>query len=141
MEILCDNKLDCLPSTVPKYAVVLTMSLNKRIVPRAYVMQVLLSKGLMKKKSLLKMLVRTESEFLNRCIQCHVEEASELLKLYHSKLNLARLLPNESMLENHMHQENRKSPEVSVARRSNIFVLLLMKLVEVALFQMKSNLR
>ncbi|XP_054813236.1 uncharacterized protein LOC129313863 [Prosopis cineraria] len=86
LEILVD-KLDCSPSTISNYAVILTSNLNKRVVPRASVIQMLLSKGLMKKKSMLSMFVCTERDFLNKFILCHKEEASELLKLYESKLN------------------------------------------------------
>ncbi|KAI9075893.1 hypothetical protein K1719_042173 [Acacia pycnantha] len=56
MDILVD-KLGCPPSTIPQYAVVLSLSTDKRIIPRAAVLQVLLSKGLVRKKSLLSMFV------------------------------------------------------------------------------------
>ncbi|KAK4255973.1 hypothetical protein QN277_008896 [Acacia crassicarpa] len=88
MELLVD-KLGCPPSTIPNYAVVLSLSLNKRIVPRASIFQVLLSKGLVKKKSLFSIFVCTERVFLNRFILSHGEEGSELLKLYQAKLDVA----------------------------------------------------
>ncbi|KAI9075865.1 hypothetical protein K1719_042145 [Acacia pycnantha] len=88
MELLVD-KLGCPPSAIPNYAVILTLSLNKRIVPRASVFQVLLSKGLVKKKSLFSIFICTERDFLNRFILSHGEEGSELLKLYQAKLDVA----------------------------------------------------
>ncbi|KAI9075861.1 hypothetical protein K1719_042141 [Acacia pycnantha] len=88
MELLVD-KLGCPPSAIPSYAVILSLSLNKRIVPRASVFQVLLSKGLVKKKSLFSIFICTERDFLNRFILSHGEEGSELLKLYQAKLDVA----------------------------------------------------
>ncbi|XP_054811998.1 transcription termination factor MTERF6, chloroplastic/mitochondrial-like [Prosopis cineraria] len=82
-------QLGCPPSIITKHAVVLSLSLNKRIVPRGSVFQVLLSKGLVKKERWIKLFIYTEREFLDRFILCHEEEASELLKLYQSKLGLA----------------------------------------------------
>ncbi|XP_028755400.1 uncharacterized protein LOC114714795 [Neltuma alba] len=84
------QKLGCPPSTIPTYAVVLSLSLNRRIVPRASVIQVLLSKGLVKKERLLSIFLYTERVFLRRLVISHEEECSELLKLYQAELDLAR---------------------------------------------------
>ncbi|KAI9075863.1 hypothetical protein K1719_042143 [Acacia pycnantha] len=89
MEILVE-KLGCPPSTIPKYAVVLHLSRNKRIIPRASVIQVLLSKGLVKREKLLGAFKLSEKDFLRRFVFCHELEANELLELYRSKLDLAR---------------------------------------------------
>ncbi|KAI9075862.1 hypothetical protein K1719_042142 [Acacia pycnantha] len=89
MEILVE-KLGCPPSTIPKYAVVLLLSRNKRIIPRASVIQVLLSKGLVKREKLLGAFKLSEKDFLRRFVFCHELEANELLELYRSKLDLAR---------------------------------------------------
>ncbi|KAI9075898.1 hypothetical protein K1719_042178 [Acacia pycnantha] len=86
MEILVD-KLGCPPSTIPKYAVVLTLSIIKRIIPRASVFQVLLTKGLVKKESLLSIFVCTERDFLKRFIRGHDDQGCKLLKYYQAKLS------------------------------------------------------
>ncbi|KAF7836607.1 transcription termination factor MTERF8, chloroplastic-like [Senna tora] len=65
MEFLVNN-MGCESSAVLRYPQILSLSLNKRIVPRASVFQVLLSKGLVKQKSSLAIFVYTETIFMNR---------------------------------------------------------------------------
>ncbi|XP_039060529.1 transcription termination factor MTERF6, chloroplastic/mitochondrial-like [Hibiscus syriacus] len=68
----------------------LGMSMEKRIVPRGFFLKDLMSKGLLEKKLGLKMFLISEEFFLERFVYCYEEEkASELLKLYNEKLNLA----------------------------------------------------
>ncbi|WJX23604.1 hypothetical protein P8452_12803 [Trifolium repens] len=69
---------------------VLGSNLERRIIPRAVVMQYLLKKGLLKKKaSLTTPFVVSDKLFLERHINRYKEEASYLLKLYEEKLDLA----------------------------------------------------
>ncbi|XP_028753354.1 transcription termination factor MTERF8, chloroplastic-like [Neltuma alba] len=85
------HKLGCNPSMICTYPNVLGYSLKKRIVPRGAVLQVLLSKGLLKSETLLAKFALTEKDFLRRVVLCHVqEEASELMELYLTKLDQAR---------------------------------------------------
>ncbi|KAI9075869.1 hypothetical protein K1719_042149 [Acacia pycnantha] len=85
------NQLGCNPSSIIKYTSVLGYSLKKRIVPRAAVLQVLLSKGLMKSETFLVNFMLTEKDFLRRFVLCHGQEvANELLELYRTKLDQAR---------------------------------------------------
>ncbi|KAK4255967.1 hypothetical protein QN277_008890 [Acacia crassicarpa] len=85
------NQLGCNPSNIIKYASVLGYSLKKRIVPRAAVLQVLLSKGLMKSETFLVNFMHTEKDFLRRFVLCHGQQvANELLELYRTKLDQAR---------------------------------------------------
>ncbi|XP_028753379.1 transcription termination factor MTERF15, mitochondrial-like [Neltuma alba] len=93
MEFLV-HKLGFESSTVSKYPTVFTMSFRRRIVPRGAVIQALLSRGLMKKKTLLTKFVYSESYFLRKFVLCHGQEATELLELYQSKLHLARQMKN-----------------------------------------------
>ncbi|CAJ2662103.1 unnamed protein product [Trifolium pratense] len=66
-------------------------SLEKRIIPRASVVQFLLKKGLRKKDaSLTYPFVVSEQVFLDTCIKRFMEESSYLLKLYEEKLCLAQ---------------------------------------------------
>ncbi|KAI9075892.1 hypothetical protein K1719_042172 [Acacia pycnantha] len=84
------NQLGCNPSSIIKYPNVLGYSLKKRIVPRAAVLQVLLSKGLMKSKTFILKFMLTEKDFLRRVVLCHGQEvANELLDLYRTKLGQA----------------------------------------------------
>ncbi|XP_059630164.1 transcription termination factor MTERF8, chloroplastic-like [Cornus florida] len=69
----------------------MSCSLGKRIIPRCSVLQVLLSKGLIKKPVSADRLLRsTESLFLKKFVTCY-EEAPQLLKLYQEKLELSKL--------------------------------------------------
>ncbi|CAJ2658676.1 unnamed protein product [Trifolium pratense] len=69
---------------------VLSNSLEKRIIPRASVVQFLRKKGLWKKTaSLTSPIIVTEKLFLDTYINRYKEESSYLLKMYEEKLNLA----------------------------------------------------
>ncbi|KAJ1407634.1 Transcription termination factor, mitochondrial/chloroplastic [Sesbania bispinosa] len=73
-------------------------SLERRIIPRASVVQFLLKKGLRKKNaSLVSPFLMTEKLFLDKFIKCFKEESSDLLKLYEEKLNLAYTRENSGM--------------------------------------------
>ncbi|XP_061341132.1 uncharacterized protein LOC133287521 [Gastrolobium bilobum] len=64
-------------------------SFEKRMVPRASVLQFLLRKGLRSKSaSLLIPFTMPEKSFLSKFVHCFKEDASYLLKLYEEKLNL-----------------------------------------------------
>ncbi|KAE8717374.1 Mitochondrial transcription termination factor family protein, putative isoform 1 [Hibiscus syriacus] len=67
----------------------LGMSMEKRIVPRGFFLKDLVSRGLLEKKLGLKMFLISEELFLESFVYCYEEKASELLKLYNEKLNLA----------------------------------------------------
>ncbi|KAI8009972.1 hypothetical protein LOK49_LG06G03219 [Camellia lanceoleosa] len=85
------NKMGMESSMFARRPALLSLSLEKRIVPRCGVYQVLLSKGLIKKASSLRAsLESTEKLFQNKFVNCHEEEAPELVKLYKEKLELAR---------------------------------------------------
>ncbi|CAL0320227.1 unnamed protein product [Lupinus luteus] len=64
-------------------------SLKKRIIPRAFVIQYLLAKGLRKKNaSLFSPFVISDQLFIEKYVECFKEERSELLKLYQEKMNV-----------------------------------------------------
>ncbi|KAK4255974.1 hypothetical protein QN277_008897 [Acacia crassicarpa] len=88
MEFLI-NKLGCDASTVTRYPHIFSLSLKRRLIPRGAVIEVLLSKGLVKKKTLPVVFIYTDSTFLKRFIMNNKKEASELLNLYKGKLELA----------------------------------------------------
>ncbi|KAJ4844673.1 hypothetical protein Tsubulata_018291 [Turnera subulata] len=76
------NKLGWGLSVFPAYASIIALSFEKRIIPRDSVLQSLLSKGLIEKKSYVpKVFMLTDKVFLDRYVNCY-ECANELLKLY-----------------------------------------------------------
>ncbi|CAL5393214.1 unnamed protein product [Camellia sinensis] len=70
----------------------ISLSLEKRIIPRCSVVQVLLSKGLIDKKrlSLETLLESTESLFLEKFVVQYNEQAPQLLKLCQEKFSLQK---------------------------------------------------
>ncbi|KAG5554988.1 hypothetical protein RHGRI_012510 [Rhododendron griersonianum] len=85
------NKMGFDSSFVLKMPELLSLSFEKRIVPRCLVYQVLQAKGLVKKPNIsLRMLRSTEMWFLQEVVNLAKDEAPELLKLYEEKLALGR---------------------------------------------------
>ncbi|XP_059654565.1 uncharacterized protein LOC132301317 [Cornus florida] len=85
------NKMGWESSIVVRRPMLVCLSLERRIIPRCLVYQILLSKGLIKKGFGLKQLLESpESYFLNKFVEKYEEEAPELLKLYQEKLNLSK---------------------------------------------------
>ncbi|KAJ1414241.1 Transcription termination factor, mitochondrial/chloroplastic [Sesbania bispinosa] len=74
-----------------KYPILLMMSLEKRIIPRAFVLQFLQSRGLIKDVILLTPFRVTENEFLQKFVNRFEEEATQLLKLYTDAMQVAPL--------------------------------------------------
>ncbi|KAF5752215.1 hypothetical protein HS088_TW01G00123 [Tripterygium wilfordii] len=72
--------------------VILSFSMEKRIVPRGSVAQILLLKGLIKERNLSRLFSYPENLFLEKFVKCYEEEAPELLKLYTEKLGLSKKL-------------------------------------------------
>ncbi|WJX27901.1 hypothetical protein P8452_16678 [Trifolium repens] len=73
-----------------KYPLLFTHSLSKRIIPRAFVLQYLLMKGLREKSaSLCNPFNYTEKVFLEKCVFKYKGESDYLLKLYEEKMKLA----------------------------------------------------
>ncbi|CAJ2662095.1 mTERF protein [Trifolium pratense] len=84
------NQLGWDAMAIAKTPRVFGSSLEKRIIPRASVVQYLLKKGLQKKEaSLTSPFIVTAKSFLERYINRYKEESSYLLKLYEEKLDLA----------------------------------------------------
>ncbi|XP_059627344.1 transcription termination factor MTERF6, chloroplastic/mitochondrial-like [Cornus florida] len=84
------NTMSWKSSLIASRPKLMALSLGKRIIPRYSVLQVLLSKGLIKKPiSRVTLLESTESVFLEKFVTCY-EEAPQLLKLYEEKLDLAK---------------------------------------------------
>ncbi|XP_059627293.1 uncharacterized protein LOC132270105 [Cornus florida] len=85
------NTMDWKSSLIARGPKLMSYSLGKRIIPQCSVLQVLLSKGLVKEPiSTNTLLVSIESLFLKKFVTCY-EEAPQLLKLYQEKLDLSKL--------------------------------------------------
>ena len=86
------NKMGLDASLVARRPKLISLSLEKRIVPRSAVYQVLLSKGLIKSDgiSLATVLEPPEKWFLEKIVNRHKDEAPEILKLYKEKLDQAK---------------------------------------------------
>jgi mTERF domain-containing protein len=80
-----------------KYPVLFLHSLEKRVIPRAFVLKFLESKGLIKNAKLAEPFKVTESVFLKRYVTCYKEEASQLLKLYEDKKNVSNKVLKEGL--------------------------------------------
>ncbi|CAK9318540.1 unnamed protein product [Citrullus colocynthis] len=81
------NKLGCESSFIARRPAVISFSLNKRILPRGSVYQVLLSKGLIKKDVNLRLLFEcTENRFLDKFVNPYKKRIPGLLKLYEEKV-------------------------------------------------------
>ncbi|XP_059654564.1 transcription termination factor MTERF15, mitochondrial-like [Cornus florida] len=85
------NRMGWESSIVARRAKLVSLCLERRIIPRCFFYQILLSKGLIKKGlGLIQMLDSTESYFLKKYVKKYEEEAPELLKLYQDRLNLSK---------------------------------------------------
>ncbi|XP_031274338.1 transcription termination factor MTERF2, chloroplastic-like [Pistacia vera] len=84
------NKMGWEPSVILKQSNLLSLSLEKRIVPRGSVLQYLSSKGLLKNNflSATPYTIREET-FLQKFVNCY-DEAPQLKKLYKEKLDLSK---------------------------------------------------
>ncbi|XP_059652925.1 uncharacterized protein LOC132300019 [Cornus florida] len=82
------NKMGWESSIVARRPVLLGLSLERRIIPRCLVYQIMLSKGLIKKDFglMMRMLESPESCFRKKYVKKYEEEAHELLKLYQEML-------------------------------------------------------
>ena len=84
------NKMGRESSLIANRPFLIGLSLEKRIIPRYSVVQVLLSKGLIDKDiSLVVLFESTEKMFLEKFVNGYKEEAPQLLNLYQEKVNLS----------------------------------------------------
>ncbi|KAF3953474.1 hypothetical protein ACB098_02G041700 [Castanea mollissima] len=85
------NKMGMESSLIQKRSILVSLSLEKRLIPRGLVLQVLLSKGLVKKNFKMHAYFECpEKTFLQKFVMLHEEEASELLKLYKGSLDSSK---------------------------------------------------
>ncbi|KAM3755469.1 hypothetical protein ACB098_02G041900 [Castanea mollissima] len=82
------NKMSLEASLIAKRPTLISLSLEKRLIPRAFAIQFLQSKGLVKKNFYLPTAFKYAEElFLQRFVLRNKEEASELLQLYKEKMD------------------------------------------------------
>ncbi|OIW19580.1 hypothetical protein TanjilG_18390 [Lupinus angustifolius] len=71
------------------YPVLLMLSLNKRIIPRASVLEFLLSKDLIERAFIPQAYYISEEKFLQKYVSSFKDQAPQLLKLYEEKMSLS----------------------------------------------------
>ncbi|GAB2269315.1 hypothetical protein Dimus_004237 [Dionaea muscipula] len=77
------NRMGCDAGAIAKYPVILLYNLERRIIPRCLVVQLLLEKGLIKKEwSLGSIMTTLESYFLKRYVNRYPDIAPQLLSVY-----------------------------------------------------------
>ena len=76
-------------NVLAKYPILVMLSLEKRVIPRAFVLKFLESKGLIKDAKSAAPFKASEDVFLKRYVNCFEEEASQLLKLYEEKRDVS----------------------------------------------------
>ncbi|XP_050203860.1 transcription termination factor MTERF8, chloroplastic [Mercurialis annua] len=81
------NKMGLSSKVIADCPVVLFFSLEKRIIPRCRVIQVLMNRGLVKDVSLATVLIRVEGFFLERFVTKFEEEVPQLLSVYQGKID------------------------------------------------------
>nr|DAD39869.1 TPA_asm: hypothetical protein HUJ06_014192 [Nelumbo nucifera] len=77
------NKLNLDPAVLSRNVPLFGLSLENRVIPRLSVIQVLLSKGLIKEDlSIATVLILPDVKFLEKFVMKYLDEASDLLKVY-----------------------------------------------------------
>ncbi|KAL1334775.1 hypothetical protein HN51_063743 [Arachis hypogaea] len=76
------------PAEVTNNPVLLSLDLDKRIVPRAAVMKILISNGVIKSGRHASAYYVSEEEFFKKYVNRDKDHAPDLLTLYHEKMNL-----------------------------------------------------
>lgn len=86
------NKLGWDSSTIKRRPILISLGLDKRVVPRCSVTEVLQSKGLIRlnSSSLTSAILISEEMFLKKFVTPYKEEVPHLLKLYQEKLEAAK---------------------------------------------------
>ncbi|KAF5733729.1 hypothetical protein HS088_TW16G00169 [Tripterygium wilfordii] len=85
------NKLGWPPAAVAKLPCVLGLSMEKRIIPRSSVIEILLNKGLiMKKPALSSLLTISDTRFRDRFVVTYQEQVPQLLDIFQGKVKLVK---------------------------------------------------
>ncbi|XP_048432281.1 transcription termination factor MTERF9, chloroplastic-like [Pyrus x bretschneideri] len=86
------NKMGWQPAYLARYPDFLSLSLERRIIPRCSVIRVLLVKGLLKKKySISSLLITIDSCFISKFVTRYQESVPQLLDIFRGKLSLQEL--------------------------------------------------
>ena len=86
------NKMGFEASFIVNRPILIIYSLEKRLIPRASVIEVLQSKGLIKKNiHLARVFSSSENSFLQKFVTPYMDKVSDLLKLYKGKLDFSKM--------------------------------------------------
>lgn len=86
------NALKWSRGDIMKNSCVILYSLENRVIPRCHILQILFSKGLVKKTSMGSALRKTEKDFLEDYVIKYHHEVPELLNIYQTKMKSRSLL-------------------------------------------------
>ncbi|KAI0520066.1 hypothetical protein KFK09_007531 [Dendrobium nobile] len=89
------ESVNCKPSFLAKQPILLCFSLEKRIVPRLNVMNILASKGLEKNFSMTTILYASERRFLEKYVVKYKDQAPEVILAYKDKIDSKGLMFNQ----------------------------------------------
>ena len=78
------NELHWMPEDISKYPIVLFLSFEKRVVPRSRVLQLLIEKGLVTRRSMGRALIIPEDQFLKVFMSSYEKKIPELWEIYQS---------------------------------------------------------
>lgn len=86
------NEYGSVASDLVKCPIIFQLSLQKRLIPRAAVLRLLVKKGLRKKSASMVMpFCMTEESFLDKFVRCFEKHSLRLLKVYEESMNVANI--------------------------------------------------
>ncbi|XP_042953796.1 uncharacterized protein LOC122290253 [Carya illinoinensis] len=86
------NKLKMKPAKISKSPILLQYSLEKRIIPRCSVLQLLMLKGLIKVDTSIVYIVKTaEKKFMERFVSKYQNEVPDVVRAHHGKIEFQGL--------------------------------------------------
>ncbi|KAL5543950.1 hypothetical protein UlMin_007734 [Ulmus minor] len=80
------NKLNVEPQVISKNPNLLMLSLEKRIIPRCSVLQLLVSAGLIKENRIIPVLLFTEKKFVEKVVKKFQDKLPDILKAYRDEI-------------------------------------------------------
>ncbi|XP_058089389.1 uncharacterized protein LOC131236288 [Magnolia sinica] len=85
------NKMGWKPSDLSRYPGILMLSMEKRIVPRCSVLQILISKALVKDSCINMALIVSDKIFVERFLTKYLDDVPEILTVYRGKMGFLPL--------------------------------------------------
>ncbi|KAL5543949.1 hypothetical protein UlMin_007733 [Ulmus minor] len=80
------NKMNIEPQVISKYPNLLMFSLEKRIIPRCSVLQLLISAGLLKKDRIIPVLFLSKKDFVEKVVKKYQDELPDIVKAHRDQI-------------------------------------------------------